>query len=341
MQNGYNIYISSAFLRGMAIRARLRDGIRVNAMGQMNLKGLDLNLLMVLDALGTELNATRAAKKIGISQPGISRALGRLRTYFNDPLFVHTAGGLRPTARAAALVAPLHEALSNLGSALAPPALELKDWSGAIRLAMLDTEEFLLLPNLLRRTAQLAPHLRLEAVPLLGLSVAQLQNETVDFVIGPIPAASGPYIRQKLYADKFVCVVNAASPLARGELTLETYAAARHLQLRLLDTPYPSPVDASLKRVGSKRNILLRTHSLAAALFMLSDTDLILTGPARVAARFASMTQIKTMALPFPVSDLVVYQLWHERDQDDARHKWLRTQIKEAVAERAKTGAGR
>jgi DNA-binding transcriptional LysR family regulator len=310
-------------------------------MSQMNLKGLDLNLLMVLDALGTELNATRAAKKIGISQPGISRALGRLRTYFNDPLFVHTAGGLRPTARAEALVAPLHEALSNLGSALASPALELKDWSGAIRLAMLDTEEFLLLPNLLRRIGQLAPHLRLEAVPLLGLSVAQLQNETVDFVIGPIPAASGPYIRQKLYADRFVCVVNAASPIATDQLTIETYAAARHLQLRLLDSSHPTQVDASLKRVGIKRNIVLRTHSLAAALFMLSDTDLILTAPARVAARFAAMTRVKIMALPFPVDELVVYQLWHERDQDGARHKWLRAQIKESVTERAKTGIGR
>jgi len=305
-------------------------------MSQMNLKGLDLNLLMVLDALGTELNATRAAKKIGISQPGISRALARLRAYFNDPLFVHTAGGLRPTARAAALVAPLHEALANLGSALVPPALELNDWSGVIRLAMLDTEEFLLLPNLLRRTGQLAPQLRLEAVPLLGLSVAQLQNESVDFVIGPIPAASGPYIRQKLYADRFVCVVNAASPFARGELLLETYAAARHLQLRLLDSSHPTQVDAALKRLGIKRNILLRTHSLAAALFMLIDTDLILTAPARVATRFASLTQIKIMALPFPVDDLVVYQLWHERDQDGARHKWLRSQIKEACTERAR-----
>ena len=307
----------------------------------MNLKGLDLNLLMVLDALGTELNATRAAKRIGISQPGISRALGRLRKYFNDPLFVHTSGGLRPTARAEALMVPLHEALSSLGSALAPPALGLNDWSGPIRLAMLDTEEFLLLPNLLRRIAQPAPQLRLEAVPLLGLSVAQLQNETVDFAIGPIPAATGPYVRQKLYADKFVCVVNAASPMAADELTVETYAAARHLQLRLLDSPTPSQIDASLKRVGIRRNIALRTHSLAAALFMLTDTDLILTAPARVATRFASLTQIKIMALPFPVDDLVVYQLWHERDQEDARHKWLRAQIKEAVAERVKTGIGR
>jgi DNA-binding transcriptional LysR family regulator len=166
--------------------------------------------------------------------------------------------------------------------------------------------------------------------------VAQLQNESVDFVIGPIPAASGPYIRQKLYADRFVCVVNAASPFARGELLLETYAAARHLQLRLLDSSHPTQVDAALKRLGIKRNILLRTHSLAAALFMLIDTDLILTAPARVATRFASLTQIKIMALPFPVDDLVVYQLWHERDQDGARHKWLRSQIKEACTERAR-----
>jgi len=307
----------------------------------MNLNGLDLNLLMVLDALGTELNATRAAKKIGISQPGISRALGRLRKYFNDPLFVHTAGGLRPTARAEALVAPLHEALSQLGSALAPPSRGLTDWSGAIRLAMLDTEEFLLLPNLLRRIGQPAPHLRLEAVPLLDLSVAQLQNDSVDFAIGPIPAASGPYVRQKLYADKFVCIVNAASPIAADEMTIETYAAARHLQLRLLESPSPSQVDSSLKRIGLKRNIQLRTHSLAAALFMLTDTDLIVTAPARVASRFAAMTRVKIMALPFPVDELLIYQLWHERDQDDARHKWLRAQIKEAVAERMKTAIGR
>jgi len=303
----------------------------------MNLEGLDLNLLMVLDALGTELNATRAARKIGLSQPGISRALGRLRKYFNDQLFIHTAGGLRPTARAEALRAPLHEALSKLGSALAPPTLELEDWSGAIRLAMLDMEEFLLLPSLLRRVNRLAPNLRLEAVPLLGLSVAQLQETTVDFAIGPIPATSGPYVRQKLYADHFVCIVNATSPMAANELTFQTYAAARHLQLGFMDSDTPTQVDASLKRAGIKRNIVLRAHSLAAALFMLTETDLILTTPARVATRFATMANVKIMPLPAAVDDLVVYQLWHERNQDDARHKWFRAQIKEAVTERVST----
>ena len=304
-------------------------------MSKMNLDGLDLNLLMVLDALGTELNATRAARKIGVSQPGISRALGRLRKYFNDPLFIHSAGGLRPTARAEALRRPLHEALSNLGSALAPPTLELEDWSGAIRLAMLDMEEFLLLPQLLRRVNRLAPNLRLEAVPLLGLSVAQLQDETVDFAIGPIQATSGPYVRQKLYADRFVCIVDAASSKAAGELTFETYAAARHLQLGLMDSDTPTQVDASLKRAGIKRNIVMRLHSLAAALFMLTETDLILTTTSRVASRFASMANVKILPLPVTVDDLVVYQLWHERSQEDARHKWFREQIKEAVTARA------
>jgi DNA-binding transcriptional LysR family regulator len=306
-------------------------------MNKMNFEGLDLNLLLVLDALCSELNATKAAKKIGFSQPGISRALGRLRKYFNDQLFIHTAGGLRPTARAEALRGPLHDALVTLGYALASPTLELQDWSGAIRIAMLDMEEFLLLPRLLNRVNRLAPNLRLEAVPLLGLSVAQLQDTSVDFAIGPIPTTSGPYVRQKLYADKFVCIVNASSPVAKGVFTMDAYVSARHLQLGLMDSEAPTQVEAALKRIGIKRNIVLRTHSLAAAYFILSDTDLILTIPSRVAERFASIGNLKIFDLPAEMEDLVVYQLWHERNQDDARHKWFRTQMKEAVAMRDKT----
>jgi DNA-binding transcriptional LysR family regulator len=81
----------------------------------------------------------------------------------------------------------------------------------------------------------------------------------------------------------------------------------------------------------------LRTHSLAAAYFILSDTDLILTIPSRVAERFASIGNLKIFDLPAEMEDLVVYQLWHERNQDDARHKWFRMQMKEAVAMRDKT----
>lgn len=305
-------------------------------MNKMNFEGLDLNLLLVLDALCSELNATKAARKIGLSQPGISRALGRLRKYFNDQLFIHTASGLRPTARAEALRGPLHDALSTLGHALASPTLELQDWSGAIRIAMLDMEEFLLLPRLLNRVNRLAPNLRLEAVPLLGLTVAQLQEASVDFAIGPIPTASGPYVRQKLYADKFVGIVNASSVIAKGEFTLEAYASARHLQLGLMDSEAPTQVEAALKRVGIKRNIVLRSHSLAAAFFILADTDLILTIPLRVAEHFASIAHLKILELPTAMDDLVVYQLWHERNQDDARHKWFRMQIKEAIATRDK-----
>jgi DNA-binding transcriptional LysR family regulator len=176
----------------------------------------------------------------------------------------------------------------------------------------------------------------LEAVPLLGLSVAQLQDTSVDFAIGPIPTASGPYVRQKLYADKFVCIVNASSPVAKGAFTMDAYVSARHLQLGLMDSEAPTQVEAALKRIGIKRNIVLRTHSLAAAFFILADTDLILTIPLRVAERFTSIAHLKIFDLPAEMEELVVYQLWHERNKDDARHKWFRTQMKEAVSIRDK-----
>jgi DNA-binding transcriptional LysR family regulator len=304
-----------------------------------NLEDLDLNLLLVLDALGSELNATKAAKRIGLSQPAISRALARLRKYFNDQLFVHTAGGLSPTARAAALRAPLHDALATLGLALAAPTLELQDWTGAIRLAMLDMEEFLLLPHLLQRVTRLAPNLRLEAVPLLSLSVAQLQDANADFAIGPIAAARGPFIRQTLYTDHFVCVTNAANAVAANELTLEAYAGAKHLQLGLMHGGTPSQVDSSLKKSGIKRNVALRSQSFGAALYILAESNLILTTTSRVAARFAARANLKILPLPAPVDDMVVYQLWHERNKDDPRHKWFRHQLKEAAATEQESGS--
>lgn len=294
-------------------------------------EGLDLNLLLTLDALCEERSVTRAAGRIGLSQPAVSRSLARLRRHFDDKLFITVSGGLRPTPRAETLREPLRDALHQLERALASPILELRNWAGPMRMAMLEMDAALMLPALLRSVSLAAPELRLESVPLIDLSLSQLQHSAVDLVIGPISISKGPYLQQKLYTDDFVCIVSSRSIIARQKLSLKTYKSAGHIQIGLMDSDEPTIVDKSLARSKVRRHVVLRLSSLAAAPMILAETDLILTTTRRIAEHFSSLAPLKIFEAPMPITRLDVFQFWHERMQNDVRHKWLRSQIRASV----------
>ncbi|MFT3770895.1 MAG: LysR family transcriptional regulator [Minicystis sp.] len=291
----------------------------------------DLNLLVAFDALVAEGNVTRAAERVGLTQPAMSHALGRLRKLVGDPLFVRTPQGMVPTPRALELVEPIRGALGEIDRALhQAPRFDPRETRRPFTLACVDFGSFVIVPPLLAR-------LRAEA-PAVDLVVRQLRMETVEKQLaeGDVDLATGvlydvdePWmVSRRLFTDRFVCIARAGHPSVRGALTLDQYLALDHALI--------SPrgrrggiVDTALTRLGKKRRVALYIPHFLAAPIVISQSDLILTLPERIARSFAAMLPLTIVPPPLDLDGFSVTAFWHERQAHDPAHVWFRGLVQE------------
>src|SRR5688572_9306507 len=178
------------------------------------LSGLDMNLLVVLDVLLAERNVTRAAARLGLSQPAVSNALSRLRTAFGDPLLVRTPQGMAPTPQAVGLEAPLRDALVRVRSAVTggtefDPATAQRTFV----LAATDYVQFVLLGELVRRVQTIAPGISLKVVPMThGSPWNELEAGAVDITLSGAPTRQSRLHRRALFRDRVVCILRTEHP---------------------------------------------------------------------------------------------------------------------------------
>ncbi|GAA3905115.1 LysR substrate-binding domain-containing protein [Halomonas cibimaris] len=297
----------------------------------------DLNALVTLHALLDSRSVTRAAQRLNLSQPAVSRTLSRLRQAFDDPLFVRTHRGLRPTARAQALGPPLARLLEELGALLAPPAFDPASTTRRFHIATTDYGMHAFLSPQWQRLKRQAPHLRLE-----------IQNGSED--IEQQLAESGPELAlcvpgervpasvhgREVGRDAFVCVMRRDHPLAqdsRQELTLEAFLRADH-QLISMGGDDRGAVDLALARQGQKRRVSLRQPHFLAAFSTTVGSDLLLCVPGCLAASVADHWPLAVRRLPLAVPSFAYWLVWHERHQADAGHRWLRHTLFDGLAAR-------
>ncbi len=311
--------------------------VSIIIMQQANLGGFDLNVLVALEALLATRHVTRAAERLGLSQPAMSHTLRRLRAVFGDELLVRSRGGLVRTARAEAMMGPLAEALRLVQGVLASP--QVTDpflMERTARLAMADYGELMVLPGLVRRLEREAPRLQVACVPMLGGDMAAvLEAGTVDLVLGVNPPVVGHLYSQKLLNERFMCAVRQGHVLARRRITLKAFAAQRHLQIAPGGLP-GGPLDDALRERKLTRQVMLRVPHFLVAPELLSQTDLVLTAPARVLNKMAKRLKLHLFEPPLPLAGFTLVQVWHARDHADAVHQWLR----EAVLRSARELAG-
>src|SRR5262245_2997057 len=196
----------------------------------MNVQGLDLNLLRVFDAVLRDRSVTGAARHLGLTQPAVSNALARLRTSFDDPLFVRTPEGMDATPFARELAEPVRQALALLESALAHgPGFDPATSTRAFRFYMSDLGQIEFLPPLVEFAQRTAPGVRLEAVALEVEDIGDaLASGALDLAVGFLPGLGQPVRRQPLFRDPYVCLMRADHPAARGRLTKKAFLEASH-----------------------------------------------------------------------------------------------------------------
>jgi DNA-binding transcriptional LysR family regulator len=291
----------------------------------MNLAGVDLNLLVVLDALLRERNVTRAGQSIGLSQPATSNALRRLRDLCQDPLLVRGPSGMVPTERALALEEPVRQILVQIENALAvEPPFSPETATNCFRLAMTDFAGVVMLPPMLQILKSRAPGISLQILPLDSWETLDaLEEGKVDGAIGFFNERAERMHVQALFEEEFVCVVRQGHPEVVDELSLETYCRLGHI----LVSPRGGArgiVDDRLEKMGLQRHVAVQVPHFAVAPVLVSETDYILTIARRLARRFESIAGLSLIRPPIELPRFHVRQVWHERTHHSAGHAWLR-----------------
>jgi DNA-binding transcriptional LysR family regulator len=298
----------------------------------MHISKVDLNLFIVFEAIYAEGSITRASLKMNLTQPAISHALNRLRQLFDDPLFERQGHVMVPTPLARSIIDPVRQSLRGFEVTL--NGVERFDAASSERsfsLALRDVLEASVLPPLMARVAQDAP---LVGLNTLQVGRRELESElaagTLDAAIDILLPLSNDIRRTQLAADQTVVLVRRDHPLTRGALDLDTYLKLEHIQTSSRRRG-PGLEDFELSRLGLQRRIRLRCQHYFAACRVVSQTDLALTMPERL-ARIVNQ-QFGNQILPFPLQmpSLDVYLYWHANVDTDPASLWLRNHIQAAM----------
>ncbi|MEB0139794.1 MULTISPECIES: LysR family transcriptional regulator [unclassified Undibacterium] len=299
----------------------------------MHISRVDLNLFIVFEAIYNEGTVTRASIQLNLTQPAISHALKRLRTLFDDPLFVRQGQIMVSTPLARSIIEPVRQALRGLEMTLTDsgkfnPALENKQFHLALR----DVLEATVLPPLLAQVTRTAPGINLAAIQVERRElVNELAAGTLDVAIDMLLPLPNQIRRQQISRDTTVVLARAGHPLISGTLSLEQYLDAEHI-LASSRRKGMGLEDFELSRLGLQRRIRLRCQHYFAACRVVSQTELLLTMP-EAYARIAN-EQFGNQILPLPLSmpSWDVYLYWHQNVTLDPANLWLREQIMQAFA---------
>lgn len=310
-------------------------------MHAVQLQAIDLNLLVALEAMLSERNVTRAAGRLGLSPSAMSHALARLRATFGDELLVRTRGGMVATTRGEQLLGPLRRALEELAGLVAGPAgFDPGSSTREFTLATTDYVEAVLLAPLLSRISAAAPGVQLRVRALERSDVAEmLERGGHDLAVGVSFDSSPGLQQQALFSEEMVLVCRKGHPRVKRGIDLATYLELRHVLVSVRGGSQ-SAVDELLARSGQKRRVALLVPHFLAAQLIVASTDLVMTAPARVVTRLEGALGLRVLTPPLAVPGFTVRQVWHERQQDDAGHLWLRQQVFAAAASLRADGGG-
>ncbi|PCR96909.1 LysR family transcriptional regulator [Pseudomonas fluorescens] len=295
-----------------------------------DLRRIDLNLLVILDALLSEQHVTRAAERLHLSQPAVSHALARLRDLLGDPLLVRAGSGLVPTARALELVAPLAEALAQVQSLLAPNTFDPASARRTFRLAMSDYGAAIILPGLIRTLRTEAPGIDLQISHASREGMVEgLLNGDIDLAAGVLPELPGELRSTPLFEERYVCLLDRQSLPAGGVLDLPTYLSRPHVLLEMRGSGTPE-IERTLTALRERRRVAISLPHWSVAPQFISGTDLILT----VASR--ALNDIDEEALiivppPFEIAPFTFVSAWHKRRGGDQALNWLNRRIGEGI----------
>ncbi|MCL1090612.1 LysR family transcriptional regulator [Shewanella profunda] len=310
-----------------------------------NLARIDLNLLVILKVLLEEQSVTRAASRLHISQSALSKSLNRLRETLDDPLFQRTAHGLKPTAHALNLGQKLPNILQDLYQLTQPPTFNPASSNRQFSFAMVESAYETLIPYFIGPLLNTAPNIKLDSYVWTEKSMHDLQQGQIDFGISgrDLHPLSEPQIDrlpegiacQTLFTDQQVCLVREDHPLMAALMSaqwdLSLYLDMAHAQVRCEGSDWWA-LDYFLADLGHRRKISTTVPDFYGAASVCAHSDLIFTLPSSFARHACQLYPLKQLPLPFEFMPMAYVLLWHQRNDEDQGHKWIRETICRSVA---------
>ncbi|WP_099867570.1 LysR family transcriptional regulator [Pararhizobium haloflavum] len=289
----------------------------------MNLRTIDLNLLLVFEAIYTEGNLTRAADRLAMSQPAVSNALARLRGALDDALFLRTARGMSPTPRARQMIQEVRQALDLITSALRNTAAQF-DYTQSDRIFSIAAEDYgeaVITPRFMDWLTGVAPHIKAQVLPKQSLALQEdLKDGRIDLAIDYFRVRGEGFTNQHLMTDELVSMVRVDHPTIRDTLTLEQYISLPHV---VLSQKAPM-VDRELSKRGLSRNRALHVPHFISMPLIVKSTDFICTLPRRMAMLYMEHFRVKVLKSPIDFPKIPIYVIWSDNMERDPGHIWLR-----------------
>lgn len=296
----------------------------------MTLQDLDLNLLRTLAVLIEERQVSRAAQRLGVSQPAVSHALGRLRRHFGDPLLVRHGQEMVLTPRAAELAGPLRKVLAEIRQLTGPARFDPARAEGRLRIACTDYALAIVMPHVLDALARNAPGLSIAYSHISSDMFEHLESGFLDLCLSG-QASYRELQLEVLFQERFVLAVRADHPLVGEPMTVERFVAWPHVLVDVVHSRLHG-IDERLAALSLQRHIALRMPSFLAAAFFARESDLVVPIPERIAVLHAPSMGLALLQPP-PELDPGPFdyvQAWHPRRNDDPLHQWLRQLVREA-----------
>jgi len=297
----------------------------------VNLSSLDLNLLLVLDAVLSERSVARAAERLHVTAPAISNALARLRGSLGDPLVTRSGRGIVPTPRALELGPAIARALRDIDRALHGDAFDPSSAQVQLSLAVSDAGQLARLPRLVELVCVHLPRARLRVVNVdTMLAQGGLGGTEIDVAIGVSDPAPGIH-RQQIYTENSVVVARAGHPRLGARAAKRALSAERHVEVHVAFGKPSRLVERSYQKLGISREIAVVVPTFTAALAVVAKTDFLATIPKSVVTALAPALGIRILETPLRTPPLPMYLSWHQRTHADPALSLFRQLVLRAV----------
>lgn len=301
----------------------------------MNLSAIDVNLVVALDALLRERNVTRAARRVGLSQPAMSHALMRLRSLLHDPLLIRVGRQMQLTARAEAMAAQVAAVIHDLTGIFSepPPPFNPATNARAFRIAASEFVELTILSRINAALSEGGPRLSVHFVSAVDRAAEALRSEEIDLALGVFPEGSLPadIRRAPLFRDRFVGLARMSHPKARGCVAPEVFATFGHVAVPGRDVG-DGVADALLAKRGVERRIAMTVPHVLLVPHVVAGSDFVAIVAARIARAFSSQLPLREFELPFEVPPVEISMVWNNRTHNEPARAWLRGLMSDAVA---------
>ena len=291
----------------------------------MNLRDIDLNLLVVFNQLLVERRVSKVAEKLGLTQPAVSNALARLRKLLGDELFLRTPRGMQPTPFADELAEPVAYALGMIHGALNQrSSFEPATSQRSFTIGMTDIGEIYFLPKLMDELARLAPGVSVSTVRNAAVNLKdEMEAGHVDLALGLLPQLKGGFFQRRLFRQRYVCLFRKGHRLDKRKISLAEFSAADHVVVVSAGTGH-GKVDELLERNGVQRRVRLTVPHFVAVGHILRATDMIATVPEAFAQQVTGAFELVSVAHPAGLPDIAINMFWHAKFHKDPANQWLR-----------------